>query len=191
MKINNLKLKKNLNCSKTFFKKKIPEPNIPYNDIKSGRKYQNFNIIIDTKVQITSVQKEELLNLEYWYNYFNHFPNYYILEENRIFFVPQSISGLSKKYIKNIILNYFSCNFNLQKIGYLKNSYSNTYQNEIIVSKEIYFINDIVTLNTNDQKHIKNIDDTSDSGSSYKYDIDDDDIDYNYKTVTINFKMMI
>jgi hypothetical protein len=184
MKIKNLNQMKQYDCNKTYFKINVPKPNIIFNDNKLNREYNNYNIEIDTKVKISNSQKEELLNLEYWFNYFNHYPNYYIPIENRIFFIPYAFSGFSKKIIKNIILNYFNCEYKLNKTGSLKLSYSNTFENEIIINKNKFFISDIKS------KIIKNIKskviDDSDSGSSY--DPNKIKTDNSYKIVTLDFK---
>ena len=184
MKIKNIKPKNISDCNKKYFNKPIPKPNILFNDKHLIRNYNNYNIEIVTNAKITNNQIQELFNLEYWYNYFTHYPNYYIYKENRIFFIPYSFSGLSKNLIKKIILNYFSCDYNLYKSGYLNYSYSNIHNNEILVNKEKFFINDI---KSEIVKNIKsNIIDNSDSGSSY--DQNKEVVDNNYKIVTLNFK---
>lgn len=81
----NLKSKeKDKNCNKLYFDKKSPKPNINFQDLKPNiRNYNNYSTEIENNSNKNLNQ--EILNLEYWLNYYNHYPNYLIPYEKRIF----------------------------------------------------------------------------------------------------------
>lgn len=154
---------KEKNCSKLYFNdKKSPNPNITFKDIKPNqRSYLNYDIIIENNTNKNINQ--EILNLEYWLNYFTHYPNYLIPEEQNKFFIPLEFTGMPKKKIKQSFEHYDDCGIDIfRKIKLLKSFGQNS---ETIISKSNIFLNDYKSIDSN--KFINDVESTSDSGLSF------------------------
>ena len=158
-------LKKNTkekNCDKLYFDKKSPNPNINFKDIKPyQRSYFNYDIIIENTSNKNLNQ--EILNLEYWLNYFTHYPNYLIPEENNKFFIPLQFTGMPKKKIKQSFEHYSSCGIEIYRKIKLIKSYG--YNSDTIISKLNIYLNDYKGVSSSE--FIKDIESTSDSGLSF------------------------
>jgi hypothetical protein len=176
---------KEKNCSKLYFNdKKSPNPNINFKNIKPDqRSYLNYDIIIEN----TSNKdlNQEILNLEYWLNYFTHYPNYLIPEEQNKFFIPLEFTGIPKKTIKQSFEHYDSCGIDMFRKIKLQKSFGHT--SETIVSKSNIFLNDYKSIDS--KKFIQDVESTSDSGLSF-YQIEQvlEPLNNLYLSPTIPFK---